>query len=118
MVDDSKCNTPCNANKTQACGGDSFVSIYQDPTFKPIEDTSIADYKPLGCYSEGPNGRTLNWQETDIDTENLDVDMCLAACRDDGYPFAGVEFGKECYCGVVLGELPPLLLSLRQLTII
>lgn len=62
----------------------------------------------VGCYSEGPFGRTLYWRQDDVDEANLDVNECLSACRDEGYPFAGVEFGRECYCGNVLanGTLP------------
>jgi len=47
---------------------------------------------PVGCYSEGPNGRTLYWQQDDVDSDNLDVNQCLSACRDEGFPFAGVEY--------------------------
>lgn len=104
LLDDNQCNTPCKANETQACGGNSKISIYQDPTFVPIEDTSIADYDSVGCYSEGPNGRTLYWRNDDVDESSLDVNECLTACRNEGFPFAGVEFGRECYCGNVLGK--------------
>lgn len=31
-------------------------------------------------------------------------DLCLSACRDGGFPFAGLEFGQECWCGVVLAN--------------
>lgn len=95
QVDESNCNTPCNANKDQACGGNSFISIYSDPTFPPIDTTTIADYANLGCYSDLVNGRTLEWQQTDINTENFDVNMCLSACREDGYPFAGKSIPPE-----------------------
>lgn len=57
---------------------------------------------PVGCYSEGPNGRTLYWQQDDVDAAHLDVNECLIACRDEGYPFAGVEFGSVPYHGLTV----------------
>jgi hypothetical protein len=29
----------------------------------------------------------------------MTVDKCLSFCRDKGKPFAGLQFGIECYCG-------------------
>lgn len=81
--------------------------MYQDPTFLPVEETDITEYTALGCYSEGPNGRTLNWKQDELDGASLTVENCLTACKDEGYPFAGLEYGTECWCGVVLGwQLP------------
>lgn len=34
----------------------------------------------------------------------MTVESCLTACKDQGYPFAGVEFGSQCWCGVVLAN--------------
>lgn len=27
------------------------------------------------------------------------IDLCITACADGGYFYAGVEFGNECFCG-------------------
>lgn len=91
-------------DKSETCGGNDYINIYQDPTFPVVDDSTIADYQPLGCYSEGTNGRSLAWRQNQLSTTNLTVDECLFACKDGGYSFAGVEYGQECYCGVVLGN--------------
>lgn len=50
-----------------------------------------------GCYTEPPHheGRALKgpWERTD----DMTPEACQAFCSD--YRYAGVEFGRECYCG-------------------
>ena len=29
----------------------------------------------------------------------MTIEMCLSICRDDGYPYAGLEWQCECFCG-------------------
>ena len=103
-VDESLCNFPCTGDSGEACGGNDIISVYQDTTFPTVVDTIISDYMPMGCYSEGTPGRSLAWRQDQLSTTNLTVEECLFACKDGGYSFAGVEFGQECYCGVVLGN--------------
>ena len=100
QIAESNCNFPCTGNSSESCGGNDIISIYQDPTFKPVDDSVISDYMPLGCYSEGTSGRSLAWRQDQLSSTNLTVEECLFACKDGGYSFAGVEFGSECYCGV------------------
>ncbi|KAH8595600.1 WSC domain-containing protein [Bisporella sp. PMI_857] len=104
QVDESNCNFPCTGNQTEVCGGNSIISIYQDPTFPTVDDNDISDYKALGCYSEGTSGRSLVWRQDQVAEADLTINKCLAACKKGGYAFAGVEYGQECYCGVVLGN--------------
>jgi hypothetical protein len=103
QIPESSCNYPCTGNSSEVCGGTDILSVYQDPTFPSVSDSTIADYKALGCYSEGTNGRALVWQQDQISTTNITVEECLFACKDGGYPFAGVEYATQCFCGVVLG---------------
>lgn len=80
-----------------------YISIYQDPTFPPVDNTVITDYNYVGCYSEGVGGRALEYQQ-DLDTTTITIESCLFACKNKGYAFAGVEFGSQCFCNVVLGN--------------
>ena len=58
QVDDSKCSFPCEANKSEICGGNDELSIWQDPTFpKGPDDTTVDSYKSLGCYTDKGPGR-------------------------------------------------------------
>ena len=103
QIDESNCVDPCTGNQTQACGGTDIISVYMDPTFPAVVNTTIADYQSLGCYSEGTNGRALEWQQNQLSTTNMTIEECLFACKDGGYSFGGVEFATQCFCGVVLG---------------
>ena len=29
----------------------------------------------------------------------MTIEMCLSACRSHGFPYAGLEWKTECYCG-------------------
>ncbi|KAF4632114.1 hypothetical protein G7Y89_g6010 [Cudoniella acicularis] len=104
QIDESQCSYNCMGNSTEICGGFNAVSVYQDPTFVPVNDSTISDFAFLGCYSEGYNGRSLAWRQNQLSISNLTVEECLYACKDNGFPFAGVEYAQECYCGVVLGN--------------
>ncbi|TVY89537.1 WSC domain-containing protein, partial [Lachnellula willkommii] len=104
QIAESNCNYPCTGDSNEACGGNDIISIYQDPTFPTVNSTTISDYQPLGCYSEGTSGRSLAWPQSQISASAMTVELCLAACKQGGYDMAGVEYGQECYCGVVLGN--------------
>ncbi|KAL2201413.1 WSC domain-containing protein [Corynascus similis CBS 632.67] len=104
-VDDSECNLPCNGNELETCGGNGVFSIYSDPTFLPVEDVTVADYKPLGCWTDDSKlGRALTYRQDQVDSATLTTEKCLHACHQGGYPFAGTEYSGECYCGVVIGN--------------
>ncbi|PHH80346.1 hypothetical protein CDD82_1818 [Ophiocordyceps australis] len=105
QVDDSKCSFGCSGNKTETCGGDSTLSIWQDPSFaKGPNDVNLDAYKSLGCFTDqSAKGRTLSWPAA-VDAATLTTSKCLAACEKQGFPFAGTEYGGECWCGVVLAN--------------
>lgn len=52
------------------------------------------DYK--GCYTDNGNSRTLYDMSTANDS--MTAESCVQFCSAAGYPFAGVEYGRECYC--------------------
>ncbi|KAF2267440.1 WSC-domain-containing protein [Lojkania enalia] len=103
---ETDCNLPCNGDNSQACGGADRLSIYQDPTFPDADAIAISsDYLSLGCYTEGTSGQSLDYSQWDyLNISAMTTETCLNACGAKGYPFAGLEFGRECYCGVVLGN--------------
>jgi hypothetical protein len=103
-VDESICNYKCTGNKGEVCGGDNAVSIYQDPTFPVVDNSVITDYAAIGCYTEGTGKRSLAWPQDQVTADTLTPASCLTACKQGGFPIAGVEYGRECYCGVVLGN--------------
>ncbi|KAI8269036.1 putative fungistatic metabolite [Colletotrichum sp. SAR11_239] len=104
-LDDSVCNYPCNGAKNETCGGPSAFSVWADPTFAKVDDTVIESFQSIGCYTDDTShGRTVAERQDQIPTGSMTPSACIAACAADGYPFAGLEFGQECYCGVVIGN--------------
>ena len=93
---DNACTFPCTGNKTQTCGGNKLVSVYMDPTYPPSDSSSIADYTPEGCYTEGYNGRAVAFRQGQLSSKNLTTEDCLGACKSQNFPLAATEFGGEC----------------------
>ncbi|KAI0065296.1 WSC-domain-containing protein [Artomyces pyxidatus] len=98
----NECNVPCAGNHTESCGASDLVSVYHAPggnfavpTFVP----SVGLWKGLGCYNDSTSARAL---ERRIDAGNVTVESCTAACLAETFPFAGLEFGQECWCGLQL----------------
>jgi hypothetical protein len=49
-----------------------------------------------GCFTDVSTARTL--AATASASDNMTVETCISFCDAGGFIFAGVEFGKECYC--------------------
>ncbi|KAK8872836.1 glyoxal oxidase [Apiospora arundinis] len=95
---DSSCNTPCDGNKTQSCGGPGWLSLYSNPANAgPGPNLGVPGWTSLGCYSEGNGGRTLGYQANTAG--NNSALTCTAACKTAGYKYAGTEYSDQCFCG-------------------
>ncbi|KAF4626950.1 hypothetical protein G7Y89_g11206 [Cudoniella acicularis] len=85
QVNESYCTDPCAGDTSEICGGTDYVSVYQDPTYPVENNSTISDYKPLGCYTDlTSTGRTLPWQQSQLNTSTMTVESCLFACKDGG----------------------------------
>jgi hypothetical protein len=66
----------------------------------PISLTATVGWKPLGCYTDMDGDRTLRYSVTDlIRTTNklrMTVKACQDGCYNEGYRWAGVEYGYQC----------------------
>jgi hypothetical protein len=49
-----------------------------------------------GCYADTVSSRALA-QDAFYDDKGMTVDVCLNYCTSGGYPFAGLEYARECY---------------------
>ncbi|KAK4167593.1 WSC domain-containing protein [Cladorrhinum sp. PSN259] len=104
-TEETSCSLPCNGDNTETCGGNGAFSIYQDPTFQPVDSVTIEDYDSLGCWTdESSLGRALTYRQNQVDGSSMTTESCLQACKSGGFPFAGTQYGGECYCGVVIGN--------------
>ncbi|KAN0133552.1 WSC domain containing protein [Lactarius tabidus] len=101
----SGCLTPCPGAPWEAggCGGSydsqQFASTYQliNSTFiVPALVPSVGLWDGLGCYNDSISARAL---QVIVDAGNTTVESCVAACQALGFSLAGVEYGRECWCG-------------------
>ncbi|CAH0002845.1 unnamed protein product, partial [Clonostachys byssicola] len=105
-VDDSQCSLACSGDEKEVCGGNTQLSVWEDPTFaKCGSDITINDYESLGCHDDdgSSEGRALN-HKLDLDASAFTIKLCLDGCRVRGYAYAGTENGNECWCGTNVGS--------------
>ncbi|ORX34643.1 glycosyl hydrolase family 71-domain-containing protein [Kockovaella imperatae] len=65
------------------------------PTHEDQEDSS--EWYVLGCAVDSAT-RILTGASK-LTEQALTVDDCLTWCEDQGFSFAGVEYGAQCFCG-------------------
>ena len=58
----------------------------------PVENPGVAGYTSLGCYTEATTGRALPFGKS---LEGTTVATCVAACAEDDYTYAGVQYASE-----------------------
>jgi hypothetical protein len=64
----------------------------QTLTFVPT-GTAVAAGTSVGCWS----GQALNGYSFSSNT--MSVEYCVSTCAGQGYAYAGVAYGSNCYCG-------------------
>ncbi|BFF99022.1 xylosyltransferase oxt [Drosophila madeirensis] len=52
----------------------------------------------LGCYRDEKDRRLLGGYYTSFKSSNS-PNVCVELCLQSGYPYAGVQYGRECFCG-------------------
>lgn len=104
------CDMTCPGNRAQLCGVSAYMTIFEntDPAFVPTTDitgsasqltipVSAFASNYLGCASEGHNGRALN--ASAYESSNMTLEICASYCADLNYPFYGLEYYTQCFCG-------------------
>jgi hypothetical protein len=92
QVGDGDCNTPCDADPGEMCGGGWRNSIYT----AAAGPSSIAGY--VGCYTDDGN-RAL---PADFGG-GYTIEGCVAAAASQGYAYAGLQWYGQCFAGNALG---------------
>lgn len=113
----SSCSMTCNNNGSEFCGGPVLLSTYKlngtavlpstsstpggttTPTTTPsgpVVNPGVRGYSFLGCYHEPATGRAFTNQ---LSVTNQTVGSCLTAAAAQGYAYAGIEYGGECWAG-------------------
>lgn len=94
----SGCSSKCGGNKDQSCGGSWRLSVYNNTAYvPPVLGKAISGYNYKGCFVDNLAGRVLNSYVTASST--MTQEMCVSTCKSRGLNVAGVEYGKECWCG-------------------
>eukprot|EP01064_Diplonema_japonicum_P039206 TRINITY_DN977_c0_g5_i1.p1 TRINITY_DN977_c0_g5~~TRINITY_DN977_c0_g5_i1.p1 ORF type:complete len:2288 (+),score=451.00 TRINITY_DN977_c0_g5_i1:87-6950(+) len=88
---DGQCSTPCAGDAGQICGGNLKLAVYTD--------TPPAVYAPMleGCFEDDVGSRKLPLKAYAYDGNT--IEMCTGVCQHNGYKYAGIQFGRECFCG-------------------
>ncbi|OQN97693.1 hypothetical protein B0A48_16013 [Cryoendolithus antarcticus] len=81
------CNKPCSGSAGETCGGAGRLNVY----------AAGGAWRSLGCYADQPNARTLAVEKDYFGS--LTPATCQAYCQTNGYPYSGMEYGRECHCG-------------------
>ncbi|KAK6834520.1 wsc domain-containing protein [Apiospora arundinis] len=102
-VPDDYCNMTCSGNSNEKCGDNGYINIYEDTTFPSTLGLTTKDYQPIGCWADNglSSGRALGYFQEQLSSSALTTEMCLQACLDAGFPYAGTEYAGQCFCGVV-----------------
>lgn len=101
--DDSECGFACAGNGSQACGAGNRLSVF----FNQGLDTTRTNPGPsgtarVGCVVDDVYARVFPFLFAS--EEEMTVARCTEGCTGGGYSIAGLEFGRECFCGEGLGE--------------
>lgn len=103
----NSCDIACAGNTAEACGGRSFINIYEaagsTATISSAAPTPTSyHYTSVGCFVEptaGAKALTQVYSSSDMTHE-----LCFYDCWNGGYNFAGLEYGQECWCGNTVAE--------------
>ena len=124
----SGCTMTCAGNANEYCGGPNRLNFYQvsgtttssqstssktssisstsSTTSSQVASTSPAvvqsssNFTYVACYTDSTASRSLPNQV--VASDKLTVEICLSACQN--YAYAGIEYGRECWCGNTLGS--------------
>ncbi|WVQ77852.1 hypothetical protein IAR50_007549 [Cryptococcus sp. DSM 104548] len=106
------CTMACSGDSTTMCGGSGALSIAVSSTLTSKLSTDLATAiitLPSGweaasttCIAEGTSGRALAHESYAAD--DMTLNMCLTYCENLGWQYAGIEYGRECYCGDYLAN--------------
>ncbi|WVQ99770.1 hypothetical protein IAU59_006912 [Kwoniella sp. CBS 9459] len=91
----SSCNTACAGDDSSLCGGGNALQLYNNPSLALNLITSNA-FSYQGCIIE-VSGRALTGDS--LAGDDMTAEVCTAFCASEGFKYAGLEYGRECYCG-------------------
>lgn len=86
---------PGRATPQTGCGAPTTIG-QPESFFTDVTKTKNFEY--VGCGTDVAfQARTLSGPNTAND--QMTVEKCIDSCSGQGFTYAGLEFGRECYCG-------------------
>jgi hypothetical protein len=76
-------------------GGSSRLSTYKS-NIQAGPAPAPSGWKELGCLTDG-GARTFDGYS--FTSSKMNYTLCATTCGSKGYNYAGVSYGRECYCG-------------------
>ncbi|KAF8311359.1 WSC-domain-containing protein, partial [Clavulina sp. PMI_390] len=86
------CSQACSGDSTQTCGGGDRISVYAYSA--PL----ATGWNSLGCFSDDTNNRFVLFSSLEQRDLANTPGYCTNLCSQQGYKYAGVEFGTQCFC--------------------
>ncbi|CAH1398513.1 unnamed protein product [Nezara viridula] len=77
----------------------SSSNLYPDKLPHTCPSLGLETGKAMGCYQDDKALRLLTGFYQNLKTTNS-PHTCLDICTKGGFPYAGVQYGTECFCGV------------------
>ena len=58
----------------------------------------------LGCFQDNPSADPEGTRDRDLnghafESDDMTPDLCVAECKSRNFAFAGVQYGRWCFCG-------------------
>jgi hypothetical protein len=99
---------PCSGDPEETCGGPNRLSLYgvseEPPAVSPYpHDPPVTTTEYVGCYTELSAGRALSGASA-FSLTDMTIEGCGSFCRESGFPWFGLEYTAECFCGTELHE--------------
>jgi hypothetical protein len=90
---------------TSPTSGDAIGSTQMAPLAGAAADREYRvpseSSRYLGCYKD-TDLRDLN--EKHWEDGQMTQDRCIESCRENGFAYAGIQYGSQCYCGNSYGR--------------
>ncbi|KAG8818964.1 hypothetical protein FRC18_012255 [Serendipita sp. 400] len=99
------CTMTCSGDAGRTCGGPDAISIYGRDDFQYTTGpaSALASYNEFAnprCWHDSASSRILtSHPSTGIPADQMTVQKCIDGCAAAGFSSAGLEFGRECFCG-------------------
>ncbi|KAK3401552.1 WSC domain-containing protein [Sordaria brevicollis] len=97
LVDDDECDFECAGNEDQTCGASERIEVYSNALYRPPQVARVQGFDYLGCYRESSPRLLPNALLGD---DTLTASKCATYCTSQNYPYFGLEYGRECWCGL------------------